>query len=118
LNTKVIEYFLMFPWLFARTDTINGLEVMTFQSWPSCRNSVLDRIMHPEKSECLIPIRLQYQETFNTNIVANFLSFITAIHTPQSDKRFRSYDLWKSSVAAGNSGLNRKEQLLDFRIWA
>jgi hypothetical protein len=64
---------------------VNGLGVMIFQSWPECWNSFLDRIAHPEIFECLTPIQMQSQETFNTNIIENFLIFPMAIHKPQSD---------------------------------
>jgi hypothetical protein len=69
----------------------NGLGVMTFQSWPGSLNFVLDRIAHHEKYDCLTPIRKQYQETFNSNIVGNVLSFLTAIYTPYSDKHNKRY---------------------------
>jgi hypothetical protein len=70
---------------------INGLGVMTFGSRSGCWNSVLDSIEPPKKSERLAPIRMQSQETFNTNIVANFLIFLTAIYTLYSDKHNNSY---------------------------
>jgi hypothetical protein len=49
--------------------------------------SVLDRIEHPEKSELLTPIRMQYQKIFNTNIVANSLCFLTHPYMHQSDSQ-------------------------------
>jgi hypothetical protein len=34
---------------------------------------------------------MQSQESFNTNIVDNFLNFMKAIYTPYSDKHNKSY---------------------------
>jgi hypothetical protein len=55
-------------------------------------------------------------ETFNTNIVSNFLNFLMATHMPRSDKWFRSCSLWKSSVAAGNSVQDRIKWLDQFGV--
>jgi hypothetical protein len=46
---------------------------------------------HPEKSGLSTPILMPSQETFNTNMVSNFLSSPTAIYTPYSDKHNKSY---------------------------
>jgi hypothetical protein len=45
-------------------------------------SSVLGRIEHFEKYATLAPIQMPSQETFNTNIVANFLRFLTATRLP------------------------------------
>jgi hypothetical protein len=64
---------------------INSLELMTFQSWSGCWYPVLDIIEHTGKPGLLTPIQMQYQETFNTNVIDNFLIFPTVTHMPQSD---------------------------------
>jgi hypothetical protein len=46
---------------------------------------------HLEKSGLSTPIRMPSQETFNTNMVDNFLSSSTAIYTPYSIKPNKSY---------------------------
>jgi hypothetical protein len=51
----------------------------------------------------LAPIQMPSPETFNTNIVAKFLRFLTDTHMPQSDQRFRSDDPQKLAMAARNS---------------
>jgi hypothetical protein len=75
---------------------------MSFGIWLGCWNSALDNIDHPMKSELLTLISLPSQEIFNTNIVANFLSFPMATNMLRSDYWFRRYDHWKLSVVAEN----------------
>jgi hypothetical protein len=100
LIKRVIEYFLIFPIVFARPDTINGLGVMQF--WSLCGA----KLSNLEKPELLTPNPIQSQETSNNSIVYNVLRFLTVTHIPQSDSRLRSYDLWELLVATGNSGLD------------
>jgi hypothetical protein len=57
----------------------------------AAENSGLDRLALSEKSEFLIPIRMQSQETFHTNIVDNFLSFLTHPYTTYSVKPNQNY---------------------------
>jgi hypothetical protein len=38
---------------------------------------------------------MQSQETFNTNIIANFLIFPMVIYTPYSDQHNESYSHWQ-----------------------
>jgi hypothetical protein len=78
---ELYNTFSSFQLLLAHPNTIDDLEVMTLQSWPGCWNAVMDRIEHPENSWLLTPIQMQYQETLNTNIIANFLSFPMVIKT-------------------------------------
>jgi hypothetical protein len=61
---EAYNIFPSFQRLFARLNTINGLEVMTFESWSGRWNSVLDRIEHPHNSQLLTPIQMRSQETF------------------------------------------------------
>jgi hypothetical protein len=42
-------------------------------------------------------------KTCYTKVVDNFDTFPASIYIPSSDKWSRSYDLWKSEGAAGNS---------------
>jgi hypothetical protein len=65
---------------------ISSSEVMTFGNWLGGGNFALGRIEHSEKSATLAPIQIPSQETFNTNIVADFLSFPMVAHAPQSDQ--------------------------------
>jgi hypothetical protein len=48
---------------------------------------------HVTKSELFTPNEMQYQQTSNINIVANFLNFSTVIPALQSCQLFKSYDL-------------------------
>jgi hypothetical protein len=50
---------------------------------------------HPEKSRLPTQIHMPYQETFNKNMVDNYLISPTAISTPYSDKPNKSYNPWK-----------------------
>jgi hypothetical protein len=86
---------------------------------PGCWNSILYRIRYATKSGLYTPNRMQSLGTSKTNITAHFLNFPTVTHTQQSDQRFRSYDLWNLSVAAGNSSfLDRLAKQIHFGVWA
>jgi hypothetical protein len=63
----------------------------------AAENSGLDRIALSEKSELLIPIRMQSQETFHTNIVDNFLSFPMHPCTTYLVKPNQNYHNWKTA---------------------
>jgi hypothetical protein len=92
---------------------------MTFLCQPGGWNSVLDRIGYPAKFGLFTPNRMQSPETSKTNIVSHFMNFLMVTHVPQSDQRFRSYDLWNLSVAAGNSSfLYRLAKQIHFGVWA
>jgi hypothetical protein len=78
------------------------------ERWRAAANSVLDRMVHPQKSELFIPIRMQSQETFHTNIVANFYSFPTAICVYYSNCHNKSYSHQKWQV---NADFSRKSEI-------
>jgi hypothetical protein len=72
-------------------------------------------IEHSEKSECLTPIKkMQSPETFNTNIVASFLSFPTDIYMPYSDKHNESCGHRK--VADQRQFQQKAENIFSFRV--
>jgi hypothetical protein len=99
---------------------INGLWFMQFLSRPDSWNSALHSIEHPEKYEGLTPITMQSEETFNTNIVDNFLNFPTAICMHYFDKHNKSYSHWKAAIQCRfqQKGGNRFSFGARVKIWS
>jgi hypothetical protein len=74
----------------------------------AAENSVMDRKEHPQRSKLLIPIRMQSQETFHSNIVANFLNFLMAICMHYSDNHNKNYSHQKGQT---NVDFSRKLEI-------
>jgi hypothetical protein len=66
---------------------------------------------HPEKSGLSTPICKPSQETFNTNMVENFVRSPTAIYTPYSDKHNKSY---RHRYVADQRRFSRKSETNSF----
>jgi hypothetical protein len=89
--TRVIEYFLIFPMVNCmprynkRFRSYNFLESIELLKFCSGQNRVSHEIW------LFTPNQMQYQQTFNTSIVAKFLSFLMDICMNYSNNHNKSY---------------------------
>jgi hypothetical protein len=101
LNTQDVEGFLRFLKIIYTSAYGQGFGSYGFLKLTGGWKSALDRIEHPDKSDLLTPIRMHSQETSNTSIIDDVLSFLKHPHMTSLIKLNQSYQNLKTARKCG-----------------